>query len=171
MSYFNVVWFTLLLHFIRLSSHHSSGIGGFDDPDWSPVVARPVRGGKCVRVNSGFVSWPLSVQLCRSSTYIYKPRTRKSVSAVLVAILLLRAGLEQNPGPITSQLIYLGSVNTRSAINKAALLHSIMAEESLDVLALSETWVACNDPPCNSTRHCSSGFSNPSHTSAYVWCR
>ena len=41
----------------------------------------------------------------------------------------------------------LGSLNTRSVVNKAPLLHSLIADNDLSLLALTETWVKSDDPP------------------------
>ena len=76
---------------------------------------------------------------------MYLPRPRRSAAAVIVALLLL-SGIEPNPGPAVETL-QLGSLNVRSAIHKSALLHAMIADESLDLLALNETWAAADDPP------------------------
>ena len=39
-----------------------------------------------------------------------------------------------------------GMLNTRSAVNKAPLLHSLIADHDLSLLALTETWIKTDDP-------------------------
>jgi len=41
----------------------------------------------------------------------------------------------------------LASLNVRSAVGKSALLHSIIADDNIDVLALNETWIQQDSPP------------------------
>ena len=64
----------------------------------------------------------------------FRPRASRSMSTVHCSILLLISGdVEINPGPSRAMnYITLGSLNARSAICHTA--------ESLDVLALCETW-------------------------------
>jgi len=84
-----------------------------------------------------------------TSGYIYRPYRRRSPSAVLVALLLL-GGVELNPpGPAavtTSTGVALGLLNARSAVHKAALIHDTIADQKLDVLMLTETWLTSDAP-------------------------
>ena len=97
------------------------------------------------KVNPGLVSVPQALLVCRSSRYVFVSRERRSLPAVVTALLLLLGGVESNPGPVSS--ITLGVFNVRSVVRKAALLHSLIADEKLDVVALSETWTSASDPP------------------------
>ena len=45
-----------------------------------------------------------------------------------------------NPGPSSASLTF-GVLNTRSVVNKAPLIHSLISDNDLGVLALTETWV------------------------------
>ena len=74
---------------------------------------------------------------------IFMPRSRRSPSAVLVALLLLRGGVESNPGPAT---LNFGLMNARSAVNKAAHIHDVLADHRLDVAAITETWITSDAP-------------------------
>ena len=68
---------------------------------------------------------------------------------LLVTILLLVAGIEPNPGPPSARStrsLRFGCLNTRSAVNKAALIHDTISDFSLDMFALTEMWVVENDP-------------------------
>ena len=57
---------------------------------------------------------------------------------LIVIVLLLANDVEPNPGPSG---LRFGSLNVQSAVRKAALIHDLIADRNLDVLALSETWI------------------------------
>ena len=61
--------------------------------------------------------------------------------------ILLLGGVEVNPGPSSPVNFTFGMLNTRSAVNKAPLLHSLIADHDLSLLALTETWIKTDDPP------------------------
>ena len=73
----------------------------------------------------------------------FKPRTHRSPPAALVALLLLLGGVESNPGPAAA---VCGLLNARSVVNKAAVIHDVIADNKLAVLALTETWVTSDAP-------------------------
>jgi Reverse transcriptase (RNA-dependent DNA polymerase)/Endonuclease-reverse transcriptase len=78
---------------------------------------------------------------------MYRPHRRRSPAAVVVALLLLLGGVELNPGPpsvVTATSF--GLLNARSARHKAALIHDVIADQRLDVLALTETWIPSDAP-------------------------
>ena len=70
-------------------------------------------------------------------------RTRFNLCSLL---LLIIGGVEVNPGPSSSVNLTFGSLNTRSVVNKAPLLHGLIADNDLTLLALTETWVKSDDP-------------------------
>ena len=76
--------------------------------------------------------------------FYYRRRTRFNLCILL---LLIIGGVEVNPGPSSSVNLTFGSLNTRSVVNKAPLLHSLIADNDLSLLALTETWVKSDDPP------------------------
>ena len=82
---------------------------------------------------------------------IYKPRPGRSPTAVVVALLLLLGGVETNPGPpnVASPrpALQLGVLNARSAVNKTAIIHDVISDFRLDMLAVSETWIKSSRPP------------------------
>jgi hypothetical protein len=86
----------------------------------------------------------------RSTGYgIHRPRQRSPVQAVLVALRPLSAGdVEPTPGrtKTINQLIKLGCLNCRSVVVKIALIHDLIAERNVDVLALSGTWITSDTP-------------------------
>ena len=55
--------------------------------------------------------------------------------------------------------IRLGLLNTRSAVNKAALLHDSINDNNLDILALTETWISSDLPNCIKLDVAPPGFS------------
>ena len=95
---------------------------------------------------------PLSSVLlwCRPShTVPFRPRTRRSLLATLVALLLLSGDIQPNPGPPATATDYvtLGSLNIRSVTTKAALVHDIIQDNSIQILALQETWLPSDSHP------------------------
>ena len=62
-----------------------------------------------------------------------------------------------NPGPSSASLAF-GVLNTRSVVNKASLLHSLISDNDLDILALTETWVGADDPPVIKSDPAPSGY-------------
>ena len=42
--------------------------------------------------------------------------------------------------------ISFGLLNARSAVNKAALIHDVMSDHHLDMVAVTETWMMSDDP-------------------------
>src|SRR6476469_9011425 len=65
------------------------------------------------------------------------PRRRFSIFAVL-----LIAGVERNPGPPS---VNYGLLNTRSAVNKAAVLHDMVTSNDLSFCFFTETWFKRSD--------------------------
>lgn len=116
-----------------------------------------VKGGSAMLVSPSLMYLPRTLLLCRSSQYVYLQRRHRSFAAVLTALLLI-AGVEPNPGPTPSSHITLGSLNVRSVIHKSALVHSLIVDESLDILALTETWTATDDPPAILKDVCPAGY-------------
>jgi len=64
---------------------------------------------------------------------------------VFVVALLILGGVELNPGPPVasmSDVMRLGVLNVRSAVNKAAQVHDIIDSHNLDLLVLTESSMA-----------------------------
>ena len=82
-------------------------------------------------------------------TVPFRYRKQHSTLCSLVAFLLLT--IEKNPGPDVTvrrcNRLVMGVLNARSAVNKAALLHDVIADHQLDILAITETWMRADDPP------------------------
>ena len=79
----------------------------------------------------------------------------RSFRTSFVAMLLLLAGVESNPGPVgpvghvNSNECWapcFGLLNVRSAVHKAALIHDVIFDHSMDLLALTETFIVNDDP-------------------------
>ena len=151
MEIFKAEMLIVLLLFVSTSFRHADRlavIGQSDDTVLllanSSLCCRQLE-RSAVDVHSGLVSVPPALLLCRSSRHIFLPRERRSLPAVVTALLLLRGGVEPNPGP--ANFVSVGVLNVRSVVHKAALLHSLIADECLDILALTETWASLSDPP------------------------
>ena len=65
----------------------------------------------------------------------FQPRHTKSLAATPIGFLLI--GIESNPGPG----INFAMMNIRSMRNKDAILHDLIFDRKIDILALSETWI------------------------------
>ena len=71
---------------------------------------------------------------------------RRTRFNLCILLLLIIGGVEVNPGPSSSVNLTFGMLNTRSVVNKAPLLHSLIADHDLSLLALTETWIETDDP-------------------------
>ena len=71
----------------------------------------------------------------------YQPKPPRTRPSIVVLLLLLSAGIKQNPGPASH--LRFGILNARSAVNKAAHIH---ADLRFDVLVLTETWIPSDAP-------------------------
>ena len=99
-------------------------------------------------IDSGLCTFTKHSLFLPSALGFYTPRHQRTPHASVIALLLLLGGVQQNPGPSTHVAgdINFGSLNVRSAVNKSALIHFIIADHHLDILALSETWIAQDAP-------------------------
>jgi len=102
----------------------------------------------CLPIDSCLHRINLSLLWCRPlcTSVPYKPRTRRSLLSVFVAILLLSGDIKPNPGPAADCLVF-GSLNIRSVTSKVALVHDIIHDHCLDILALQETWLPPDSHP------------------------
>ena len=64
-----------------------------------------------------------------------------SSSSAVVLLLLASGKVEVNPGPPRKHFISLRSLNIRSGMKKAAVLHDIISDRRLDILAIQESWI------------------------------
>ena len=82
---------------------------------------------------------------------IYRPSVFKSKQSIITALLLLVGNIEPNPDPYlkpSSKKLQLnfGLLNTWSAVNKAALIHDVIADYKLDLVVVTETWITSDVP-------------------------
>ena len=77
------------------------------------------------------------------------------------AFLLLIAGVESNPGPenTSSSATNFGLINVRFMIQKMALIHDVISDNRLDLLAVTETWIYENSPDVHKRDAAPAGFS------------
>jgi hypothetical protein len=110
------------------------------------------------RVSSDLGRLPAACLWSRSSDFppfTPRPTVRRSASFV-AALLLLSGDIQVNPGPRSTnrsadQLTVaakFGIINCRSAGNKTALIHDLIADQELDALFLTDTWFN-SDTPAN----------------------
>jgi hypothetical protein len=69
----------------------------------------------------------------------------RSCASVFVALLLLLAGVESNPGPIAASLT-LDIFKVQSAVHKASLLHDVITDYCIDLFVVTETWMKATHP-------------------------
>jgi len=114
----------------------------------------PVRSHACsIHISPGLYCLRSVLQWCRPSGPPFKPSTRRSAISTICFLLLLSAGdIESNPGParkaslpgnLSSKSNRLNSVtfgcyNIQSANRKAALIHDLINDFHIDILALTE---------------------------------
>ena len=101
-------------------------------------------------------------------TLLFRPRAKCSRVTVLVVLLLLTAGdIEAIPGPALARpsgraplapSIAFGVLDVRPAAHKAPLIHDVINDYSLDVLALSETWITSDVSPAIKNDAAPAGF-------------
>src|SRR6218665_160436 len=101
----------------------------------------------------------------------FRPRRCHSLSSAVVAFLLLLSGdIESNPRPPSCKLqvknltskpmtINCGTFNVHSAIRRSAIIHDLITDEQLDILALSETWMCTDTLKCIKRDIAPEGFS------------
>ena len=81
----------------------------------------------------------------------YRPKPNRRWGDILVSLLLLSGNVATNPGPVQhtspETKTTFGSFNVRSAVHKAALIHDMISENKLDIMALQETWIPPDAPP------------------------
>jgi hypothetical protein len=99
---------------------------------------------------SSLHTFALNCLAVRETTSFFTPHRRRSFSTVLVALMLLLGGIEQNPGPAAgySGDIQFSSINIRSAVHRSALVHATIADhksQKINLLALQETKIFADD--------------------------
>lgn len=91
----------------------------------------------------------------RSLVLLHRPSyfNCHTASFLVYFTLLLCGDIQLNPGPDTSTSISYACLNVRSAssitddLNKPAVLHEFISDNSLELLSLTETWLSPDTPP------------------------
>ena len=82
-----------------------------------------------------------------NGTVPFRPRQTTCPSAILISLLLISGDVEVNPGPATTELnINFGLININSVRCKAPLVHDLISDYHLDMLALTETRLQSDMP-------------------------
>ena len=123
---------------------------------YSEVHYRPEQ--HCVIPRSELFCVPLYWMCCKSSKYYFLPNSSSNRKRIFIALLLLMSGIEPNPGPAVPKS-KLGLINARSIVNKAALIHDLICDFKIDMLAVTETWVYENSPDVHKQEAAPEGFS------------
>ena len=154
-----VILFTVLTVLIRnispvslqTSSHCRCLSGGFNNLDSRRLNERLLSVSEHAYISSSIYRSDFDMRLYwsrPSAPTLFRPSCTRDSSNMLVALLLLSSGnIERNPGPSRSpackrtptRAFNFGSLNIRSAVNKAPLLHNIIGYLNLDILTLQET--------------------------------
>ena len=87
---------------------------------------------------------------------VFRPSIARRHEPVLIALLLLLGGVEQNPGPVNAGVPSWhreacrrpssGSAERAIGRHKATLIHDIIDSQRIDVLVLTETWMSADQP-------------------------
>jgi Reverse transcriptase (RNA-dependent DNA polymerase)/Endonuclease-reverse transcriptase len=92
--------------------------------------------------------------LCQHSITRHGLRFPRCTNFLFTLLLILSGDINLNPGPTyTSSAVDFGLLNIRSAssitdhLNKPALLQEFISDYSIDILALTETWLPPDAPP------------------------
>ena len=96
---------------------------------------------RCSRPVRTFCAGTLFLWACPIGSVPFWPSS--SWHSVFVALLLLTSGdIKLNPGSciISTRFLGSGSLNCRSAVNKAAPLNTIIDNHQLDILAFQQMW-------------------------------
>ena len=106
---------------------------------------------------------PLAFFFCRprGTRYHFRPSFHHRRRLLVIVALLLRSGIESNPGPSSHKRMQLnlGLINAQSIVNKAARAHDIIEDNHLDLLAVTETWVYEDSPNVHKREAAPSGYS------------
>jgi len=77
---------------------------------------------------------------------VYRPLATKRKQ--FIALVLIIGNIELNPEPSSSLPTQFSFrlMNVRSAVSKAALIHDVIFDHSLDIAALTETRITSDEP-------------------------
>jgi hypothetical protein len=133
--------------------------GCFQVPERRPYTLEHAHTTPCAYLFDAPPAW----LCCRSRgvRYHFRPTFHRRRTLVLIAALLLKSGIESNPGPVSHRNLQLnlGLTNAQSIVNKAALVHDVITENQLDLLAVTETWVYEDSPDVHKREAAPNGYS------------
>ena len=95
-----------------------------------------------------------SLMMDVSGGNIYRWKPNGSVSASVVALLLVISVIEPNSGPQT----FLGSLNARSIVQRVPLIQDLVMSHNLDILSVCQWWIVDDDPDAVMLDAVPSGF-------------
>ena len=99
----------------------------------------------CSSLLPSFNSLPVAF-ICCSREVLAIHRRPAELDFKAVSLLILAGDVALNPGPTTPlNDLRIGSINVRSVREKGPLLHDLIVSKSLDILAVTETWLRAND--------------------------
>lgn len=142
-----VIFFSWIFVFLSLFQNHFQS-------NLPPFPSTPASGPPCLPIPHSSVAKFLdnlqTTLLCQSSITRHGLRFPRYTNFLFSMLLLLAGDINLNPGPSTLNFSHL---NTRSVssitteINKPAVLQEFITDHSLDILALTETWLSPNTLP------------------------
>ena len=130
------------IHNNQYYNQHNWGLIG-----WMIVVCN-----MSAKIETGVRIWIVESVDCRACpttrcSLIFRGVSSGSSRRMMLVVLLARSGnFEANPGPNRCHIIFLGSLNIRSGVNKVAALHDIISDRWLDILVIQESWIPSNAP-------------------------
>ena len=83
------------------------------------------------------------LNLCFNHKLLPIPRSRPTFK--LAIILLLAGDVSLNPGPAVRRNIRLATTNVRSIRDQTASLSDLLISKTIDILAVTETWLRPHD--------------------------
>lgn len=106
-------------------------------------------------IKSDLWTFGITLHSLKSNRYFFGHRSSHS-RKICIIILLLISGVESNPGP--TDKINIGLINARSIVNKSALIHDVIKDNRLDLLAVTETWVYDDSPNVHKKEAAPNGY-------------
>ena len=140
-----LILFSFIFTFLHVTHHHLSN----NPPAFHSTsqIASPFVPVPPASVIPSFDKLPISL-LCQPSITRRGLRFPRYTNFLFTLLLILAGDINLNPGPsVTSSSLNLAHLNTWSAssitskINKPAVLQEFISDNSLDLLALTETWL------------------------------
>ena len=123
---------------------------------WSDVISTPSKYMTTQESLTYLHSLPC-LNLCFNRKLLPIPCSRPTFKLAL--ILLLAGDVSLNPGPVVRHNIRLATTNIRSIREKTASITDLIISKTIDILAVTETWLRPHD-----TDACIADISPPGYT-------